>query len=54
MKIEIDRHKWIESEKVGYDVGFEFAMIDWNLKHRSGWKHYYMQNHPTSSFKKSG
>jgi hypothetical protein len=37
---EILRHKWIESEKAGFDVGFEFALIDWNLKHRSAWRRF--------------
>ena len=35
---EVDRHKWIESEKVGHDVGWEFALVDWVLKHRAGWR----------------
>jgi len=26
---EILRHKWIESEKAGYDIGFERALLDW-------------------------
>jgi hypothetical protein len=34
---EILRHKWIESEKAGYDVGFERALFDWTLKYRAGW-----------------
>ena len=25
---EILRHKWIESEKAGYDIGFEHALFD--------------------------
>ena len=36
-KDEILRHKWIESEKAGYDIGFEKALIDWMLRHRSCW-----------------
>ena len=28
-KEEIDRHKWIESEKAGYDIGFDRAMFEW-------------------------
>ena len=24
---EILRHKWIESEKAGYDIGFEYALF---------------------------
>ncbi|HEY5792464.1 MAG TPA: hypothetical protein VIS74_04145 [Chthoniobacterales bacterium] len=35
---EILRHKWIESEKQGQDIGFEKAFLDWILRHRSGWK----------------
>jgi hypothetical protein len=45
---EILRHKWIESEKAGYDVGFERALTDWILKHRSKWRkarQAQMQNH---------
>jgi hypothetical protein len=34
---EILRHKWIESEKAGYDIGFERALLDWTLKYRSAW-----------------
>ena len=26
---EILCHKWIESEKAGYDIGFERALFDW-------------------------
>ena len=32
---EILRHKWIESEKVGCDIGFERALIDWTRHHRA-------------------
>ncbi len=35
---EILRHKWIESEKSGKDIGFERALLDWILHHRSTWK----------------
>jgi hypothetical protein len=35
---EILRHKWIESEKEGHDIGFERALFDWIIKHRSGWQ----------------
>src|SRR6266478_8939994 len=34
---EILCHKWIESEKAGYDIGFERALIDWTLKYRAAW-----------------
>jgi hypothetical protein len=35
---EVLRHKWLESEKVGIDVGFEEALTDWMVKHRSEWR----------------
>ena len=35
---EILRHKWIESEKAGHDIGFERALLDWIVKHRSAWR----------------
>ena len=35
---EILKHKWIESEKVGSDIGFEKALLDWIMKHRSHWR----------------
>jgi hypothetical protein len=35
---EILKHKWIESEKAGHDIGFERALTDWIIKHRSTWR----------------
>ncbi|MEY2880935.1 MAG: hypothetical protein RLZZ15_3315 [Verrucomicrobiota bacterium] len=35
---EILKHKWIESERLGYDIGFERALLDWIRKHREGWR----------------
>ena len=35
---EILRHKWIESEKLGHDIGFERALLDWIVKHRANWR----------------
>ena len=35
---EILRHKWIESEKKGKDIGFERALLDWIRKHRESWR----------------
>ncbi len=35
---EILRHKWLESEKVGHDIGFERALLDWIRNHRDGWR----------------
>lgn len=35
---EILKHKWIESEKAGQDIGFERALTDWIIKHRAKWR----------------
>ena len=35
---EILKHKWIESERLGYDIGFERALLDWIRKHRECWR----------------
>lgn len=32
---EVMRHKWLLSEKAGYDVGLEAALIDWVTNHRA-------------------
>lgn len=36
-KKEIERLKWIESEKVNYDIGFNKALLIWVTKHRCDW-----------------
>ena len=35
---EILKHKWIESEKVGHDIGFEKALLSWVFNHREDWR----------------
>ncbi len=35
---EILKHKWIESEQLGYDIGFERALLDWIRYHRANWQ----------------
>jgi hypothetical protein len=37
-RAEILKHKWIESEKAGRDIGFEKALLDWIMKYRSNWR----------------
>ncbi len=35
---EILKHKWLESERLGEDIGFEKALIDWVRNHRDAWR----------------
>lgn len=35
---EILKHKWLESEKAGHDIGFERALTDWIVNHRAKWR----------------
>jgi hypothetical protein len=35
---EILRHKWLQSEKAGHDIGFEQALQDWIRNHRDKWR----------------
>jgi hypothetical protein len=35
---EILRHKWVMSERQGYDAGFEAALMDWAHNHRAQWR----------------
>jgi hypothetical protein len=39
---EIKRHLWIESEKAGYDIGFDQAKEDWLRKFSTVWMNYNM------------
>ncbi len=34
---EINRHKWLQSEMVGYDIGFNKAADDWFQKFATAW-----------------
>ena len=36
-RAEILKHKWLESEKAGRDIGFESALISWVVHHRVKW-----------------
>jgi len=40
---EILRHKWLESEKRGCDIGFDRAFLDWIRKHRNEWRNEHRQ-----------
>ena len=34
---EINRLKWLESEKAGYDIGWHHAWFLWTTKHKAKW-----------------
>ncbi len=36
-RAEVLRFKWLQSEKVGHDIGFEKALVQWSTLHRSCW-----------------
>ena len=46
---EINQHKWLESEKAGYDIGFENAAEDWINRFSNSWE----QNNSGEQRKKS-
>jgi hypothetical protein len=37
-RIEVLKHKWLESEKAGYDIGMETAKKSWKKSHAKKWK----------------
>ncbi|MDP2939443.1 MAG: hypothetical protein Q8O13_05150 [Candidatus Omnitrophota bacterium] len=40
---EIRKHKWIESEKRGQEIGFATAAVDWIKKYGEAWKKVYLK-----------
>ena len=44
---EIHRHLWIESEKAGYDIGFEKAAEDWLVRFSKAWMTYHLPKKKT-------
>lgn len=46
---EIDRHRWIESEKAGHDIGFERASADWLERFSRAWMDYHMPKQKPSN-----
>ncbi|MBF0385376.1 MAG: hypothetical protein HQL27_05845 [Candidatus Omnitrophica bacterium] len=43
---EISRHQWIQSEKNGYDIGFEKASSEWLERFSKSWMEYHMPKKP--------
>jgi hypothetical protein len=46
---EIYRHKWLESEKAGHDIGFEKALLEWVAKYRKRWREERRQKHQVAT-----
>ena len=44
---EISRHRWIESERAGYDIGFEQASTQWLEEFSKAWMQYHMPKRKT-------
>jgi hypothetical protein len=42
VKDEIGRHRWIESEKAGKDIGFEKASAEWLNNYSEAWVKEYL------------
>ena len=38
---EINRHRWLESEKAGHDIGFQPAAEDWLKRFSTAWMQYH-------------
>lgn len=45
---EIKRHLWIESEKAGYDIGYEKAAEDWIKNFSQAWMEYHLPKDKSS------
>jgi hypothetical protein len=41
---EIARYKWLESERLGYDIGWERARKEWERLHFPAWKRFHWEN----------
>ncbi len=44
-KDEINKLKWIESQKIGRDIGWSRACQIWFNKHRNDWINKWKENH---------
>ena len=50
---EINRHLWIESEKAGYDIGFDRAAQDWLERFSKAWINYHIPKRKATKPKSS-
>ena len=37
-RAEVLKHKWLESEQAGRDIGIERALVSWVVHHRAQWQ----------------
>lgn len=37
LKEEVNKHKWYESERAGYDIGWPRAWMSWTFRYRNQW-----------------
>ena len=37
-RAEVLKHKWLESERAGRDVGWASALVSWGVHHRAQWQ----------------
>ena len=44
-KQEIERLKWLESERAGKDIGYDHAFWIWNMTHRRIWVKEFKEKH---------
>jgi hypothetical protein len=42
-RAEIEKYQWLESEKLGRDIGWECAHREWMAQHFPAWKQYRWQ-----------
>jgi hypothetical protein len=47
---EMEKYKWIESEKVGRDLG-NVAILDWIKKYAASYRCWWKHNHPNANIK---
>ena len=45
---EINKHKWIESEKVGEDIGKDKARWSWICHHKNNWHSHWISKNLAS------
>ena len=50
---QIQRHKWLVSEREGRDVGFERALNEWARNHRTEWRREQNQRRRAASGRRS-